>query len=845
MGAGDGLTGCDASTLAANDDDSTSAVNLGFTINFFHPNDGTRYSQVYVNNNGNVTFDGSLSAYRPFDLTSTTHPIIAAFFGDVDTRGTGSGVVTYGAGSFNGRPSFCVNWFDVGYYALHTDKTNRFQLVLQERSDTGNGNFDIYLNYDRVVWDSTDTSTSAGVGYSGGTGTADTFFQLSGSLTSGAFLDGNATSGLVHRRTNSSVDGRLYFQVRSGTAPIGKTISGRVTGTVGNSTIALAGAPVGVCPSQGGVILPGQPCATTSTNGSGDYNIPGLASREYVLIGKPPASQNALVETTVVVNMPTRDITQDLLLQPVIPKPSNISIVSTPPGTINGAPRLLWGQTTPIAVATGFTGATHGTFTVRHNGNVISTGPLVETPAGSGVYAGVIPDLSPAHGPMQISVDPCQGPDADLLDICDPSGQTTTGWVDPSGVVRTVGGAPVNGATVTLYRSDSSAGPFTAVADGSAVMSPSNRHNPDTTGDDGRFGWDVIPGYYKVRAAKTGCVSPTNPNQAYEETAIMTIPPPVTDLDIRLSCPAGSDGSAPTTSATVSPAPSGNGYSNGIVTVDLAAVDNSGGSGVKQITYSASGATTIASTTVNFRAVSVVIGVEGQTTVSFFAKDNAGNTESQKTVAVKLDKGAPTITITSPTATGYFVNQALLATYSCQDGAGVASCAGGVANGGALTTASVGARTFTVNASDNLGHNGSKTVNYAVTYKICQQYDPNLPVRAGSSKVIKLQLCDANNVALAGPALTSVAVVKVAKPTSETRRPRAGKSVGAAAATIKFKYNKKLQSYTASVPTKKLAPGNYELQFTAVGDPIVHAAPFKVVAKKSKALVDTSGSPEP
>jgi len=41
-------SGFDASTLAANDDGSTSLVNLPFTINFY----GTDYSSLYVNNNG-------------------------------------------------------------------------------------------------------------------------------------------------------------------------------------------------------------------------------------------------------------------------------------------------------------------------------------------------------------------------------------------------------------------------------------------------------------------------------------------------------------------------------------------------------------------------------------------------------------------------------------------------------------------------------------------------------------------------------------------------------------------------------------------------------------------------
>src|SRR5262245_53105786 len=44
------------STLAASDDGSTGQVALGFTANFF----GVSSNQVYVNNNGNLTFDQAL-----------------------------------------------------------------------------------------------------------------------------------------------------------------------------------------------------------------------------------------------------------------------------------------------------------------------------------------------------------------------------------------------------------------------------------------------------------------------------------------------------------------------------------------------------------------------------------------------------------------------------------------------------------------------------------------------------------------------------------------------------------------------------------------------------------------
>ena len=92
-------------TLPANDDGSTTAIPLGFTANFF----GVRFTQAFVNNNGNITFDAPLSGFTPFSLTNTSRQIIAPFFADVDTRGTGSDRVTYGTETVDGRPAFRVN----------------------------------------------------------------------------------------------------------------------------------------------------------------------------------------------------------------------------------------------------------------------------------------------------------------------------------------------------------------------------------------------------------------------------------------------------------------------------------------------------------------------------------------------------------------------------------------------------------------------------------------------------------------------------------------------------------------------------------------------------------------
>ena len=85
------------------------------------------------------------------------------------------------------------------------------------------------------------------------------------------------------------------------------------------------------------------------------------------------------------------------------------------------------------------------------------------------------------------------------------------------------------------------------------------------------------------------------------------------------------------------------------------------------------------------------------------------------TTLISNDVNAPTIKVTAPTANQAIVqNTTVLADYSCNDGSGVASCTGTVANGAALDTATVGAHTFTVTATDTQGLVSTARIPYTV-----------------------------------------------------------------------------------------------------------------------------------
>jgi len=207
-------TGFTNNQLVPGDDGgSPAAVSLGFSVTFF----GNTYSSVYINDNGNLTFGSPLSTYTPFSMASSTVPIIAPFFADIDTHATSP--ISYGTGTVGGQSAFAVTWSDAGYYAAQADRTNTFQVVLVQDPY---GGFDIELNYQHIGWESGDANGGtdglggipARMGYSAGTGVAGTYAELSASGQNGYPLDTDTTGhALYNHDLNSSTLGRYVFPI--------------------------------------------------------------------------------------------------------------------------------------------------------------------------------------------------------------------------------------------------------------------------------------------------------------------------------------------------------------------------------------------------------------------------------------------------------------------------------------------------------------------------------------------------------------------------------------------------------------------------------------------------------
>jgi RHS repeat-associated protein len=202
------------------EDGSIGPVDIGFPISFYSQD----YSNLWVNMNGNVTFTGPYNTFTPeLTIQEIGLPAIAPFWADVDPRGTydsatSNGTMKYGTNTVDGHRAFGVTWDNVGYYGNQSDKSNRFQVVLIDRSDKGVGNFDIEFNYDRIQWET--GYASGGTDGFGGSPVSIGFgdgqqsgFNFQGSGVSETFVDTNYTSGLVHYSYNSPVLGRYLFSV--------------------------------------------------------------------------------------------------------------------------------------------------------------------------------------------------------------------------------------------------------------------------------------------------------------------------------------------------------------------------------------------------------------------------------------------------------------------------------------------------------------------------------------------------------------------------------------------------------------------------------------------------------
>jgi gliding motility-associated-like protein len=148
--------------LAPNDDGSSASIPIPFNFCLY----GQTYNSIYINNNGNVTFTGPMATFSANAFPSAGDGIVAPFWGDVDTR-NGFGQVLYKITP----TAVYINWVDVGYYAIHGDLRNTFQLTITDGADPVIESGNVAFCYKDMQWTTGDASGGNG-GFGGTPATA-------------------------------------------------------------------------------------------------------------------------------------------------------------------------------------------------------------------------------------------------------------------------------------------------------------------------------------------------------------------------------------------------------------------------------------------------------------------------------------------------------------------------------------------------------------------------------------------------------------------------------------------------------------------------------------------------
>jgi MYXO-CTERM domain-containing protein len=253
-----GPAGFGSGVLAPNDDGSSDPIDLTGAfeggLRFY----GGPYTEFWVNNNGNITFSGPVYEYTPTAFPIAERPMIAPYWGDVDTRGrdmiteVGENLVYWHLEP--GR--LVVTWYNVGYFSSHNDLRMSFQLIISNATDCGSGDFDVEFRYDRCEWTTGDAS--GGTGGFGGTpaqagfdaGNEMDYVALPGSFTADIVDLCETTNVVDTSEIPTPMPGLWQFSVRAGGVVCREDALCRIADAVGPCAIGRTQCVDGVAMCQ-------------------------------------------------------------------------------------------------------------------------------------------------------------------------------------------------------------------------------------------------------------------------------------------------------------------------------------------------------------------------------------------------------------------------------------------------------------------------------------------------------------------------------------------------------------------------------------------------------------------
>ena len=448
--------------LPANDDGSTGLIDLTPVfgtqgINFF----GRYYTGFYLNNNGSVTFNAALSSFTPSAITgSTSNPIIAAYWADIDTRGgavalspggtsTGSNLLWYDLDAVT--HTFTATWDDVGYYSGQTNKLNAFQLSIQKIN--AEGDFDITFRYENVDWTTGNASggsnglggTPGRAGYSAGNGVE--YYELPQSGDQTALL-------ALESASNVGAPGTFVFSVRNGVPTVGITVGDASVSEGDGGESNYLSIPVFLTEASASTVTVHYMTANGTALAGQDY----VAQSGILTFAPGVTQQNILV---AIVGDAVLESSETFTVTLSDPSEGASILDGTATGTIlndDVAPASLSIAVTSANKAEGQSGSTPFTFTVTRTGDLSGAASAQWAVTGAAVNGadftgGVLPSgtVSFAAGEtskvitIRVAGDSIVEPDeAFSVMLSNPGAGTSLGTASANGLIRNDDVAPVS-----------------------------------------------------------------------------------------------------------------------------------------------------------------------------------------------------------------------------------------------------------------------------------------------------------------------------------------------------------------------------------------------------------------
>jgi hypothetical protein len=149
-------------SMGPNDDGSTGVTPIGFDFCFYN----TMRSTLFINNNGNVSFNAPFNTFTSTGFPVNGFDMVAPFWADVDTRNRNNGGIetnlvwhrTFDTNNDSVPDVFVVTWDAVGYYNQENNHRNTFQLALAADPNYWNTGLNAAFSYGDMQWTTGDVS---------------------------------------------------------------------------------------------------------------------------------------------------------------------------------------------------------------------------------------------------------------------------------------------------------------------------------------------------------------------------------------------------------------------------------------------------------------------------------------------------------------------------------------------------------------------------------------------------------------------------------------------------------------------------------------------------------------